>query len=201
MKDEKRKPADCFGGVSTTMSWFSIHPPRATALAAALCMVFQLSGCNAAQSNKPAGENSMTIKITCDAFAGGKPIPKKHTGEGQDVSPALHWSGSARGNQGTGARLRRSGRPDAPAMGSLGDLQDSRHGNRFGGRRLARSEAERSRRRPCRARTRGRRTISATRARCHRPAMARTITISSSTRSRRRWMSSPVWIRTHCSRR
>ena len=35
----------------------------------------------------------MTIKITSTAFGSGKPIPKKHTGEGPDVSPPLAWSG------------------------------------------------------------------------------------------------------------
>ena len=35
----------------------------------------------------------MTIQITSSAFAQGQPIPKKHTGEGSDVSPALAWSG------------------------------------------------------------------------------------------------------------
>ena len=34
----------------------------------------------------------MTIKITSSAFADGQPIPKKHTGEGADVSPPLAWS-------------------------------------------------------------------------------------------------------------
>jgi Raf kinase inhibitor-like YbhB/YbcL family protein len=34
----------------------------------------------------------MSIRITSSAFAQGHPIPKKHTGEGEDVSPALAWS-------------------------------------------------------------------------------------------------------------
>ena len=34
----------------------------------------------------------MTIRVTSTAFADGQPIPKKFTGEGQDVSPALAWS-------------------------------------------------------------------------------------------------------------
>ena len=32
------------------------------------------------------------IQITSSAFTEGQPIPKKHTGEGADVSPALTWS-------------------------------------------------------------------------------------------------------------
>lgn len=33
-----------------------------------------------------------TMKLTSTAFDQGGAIPKKHTGEGQDVSPALAWS-------------------------------------------------------------------------------------------------------------
>jgi Raf kinase inhibitor-like YbhB/YbcL family protein len=34
----------------------------------------------------------MTIEVTSPAFDQGGLIPTKHTGEGQDVSPALNWS-------------------------------------------------------------------------------------------------------------
>ena len=34
----------------------------------------------------------MTISVTSTAFAAGKPIPKKYTGEGDDLSPPLAWS-------------------------------------------------------------------------------------------------------------
>ena len=34
----------------------------------------------------------MTIQITSSAFTQGQPIPKKYTGEGDDVSPPLTWS-------------------------------------------------------------------------------------------------------------
>ena len=33
----------------------------------------------------------MSIELTSPAFAQGKPIPKKYTGEGEDVSPPLGW--------------------------------------------------------------------------------------------------------------
>ncbi len=33
----------------------------------------------------------MTIEITSSAFKHGDPVPKKHTGEGADVSPSLTW--------------------------------------------------------------------------------------------------------------
>lgn len=35
------------------------------------------------------------VKLTSPAFAHGKPIPTKHTGEGDDASPALRWSGAS----------------------------------------------------------------------------------------------------------
>lgn len=38
------------------------------------------------------GGKKMTIQITSLAFTHGQPIPKKHTGEGADVSPPLSWS-------------------------------------------------------------------------------------------------------------
>lgn len=33
----------------------------------------------------------MTIQVTSSAFEQGKPIPKKHTGNGPDVSPPIGW--------------------------------------------------------------------------------------------------------------
>ena len=35
----------------------------------------------------------MTITLTSTAFAHGQPIPKRYTGEGEDVSPPLAWEG------------------------------------------------------------------------------------------------------------
>jgi len=37
------------------------------------------------------GDEAMTIEISSTAFAEGEPIPKKYTGEGEDVSPPLAW--------------------------------------------------------------------------------------------------------------
>lgn len=34
----------------------------------------------------------MNVKVTSSAFEAGQPIPRKFTGEGQDVSPPLSWS-------------------------------------------------------------------------------------------------------------
>lgn len=35
----------------------------------------------------------MTLHVTSPAFVQGHPIPKKHTGEGADLSPPLAWTG------------------------------------------------------------------------------------------------------------
>jgi Raf kinase inhibitor-like YbhB/YbcL family protein len=43
-------------------------------------------------ATQPAGEPTMKLTVRSSAFDAGKPIPKKHTGEGPDVSPALAWS-------------------------------------------------------------------------------------------------------------
>ena len=41
----------------------------------------------------------MSIRITSTAFGNGQPVPKKYTGEGQDVSPALSWQGVPAGTK------------------------------------------------------------------------------------------------------
>ena len=38
------------------------------------------------------GGVAMSIRVTSSAFASGQPIPRKYTGEGEDVSPPLSWS-------------------------------------------------------------------------------------------------------------
>ena len=39
------------------------------------------------------------MTLTSTAFDAGGPIPKKHTGEAEDVSPALSWSGAPEGTK------------------------------------------------------------------------------------------------------
>ncbi len=41
----------------------------------------------------------MTISVTSSAFEAGKPIPKKYTGEGEDLSPPLAWSNIPKGTK------------------------------------------------------------------------------------------------------
>jgi Raf kinase inhibitor-like YbhB/YbcL family protein len=44
------------------------------------------------------GETAM-ITVTSDAFAAGKPIPKKYTADGENISPPLAWSGAPAGTK------------------------------------------------------------------------------------------------------
>jgi len=39
------------------------------------------------------------MNVTTEAFEPGGPIPQKYTGEGEDVSPALSWSGTPEGTK------------------------------------------------------------------------------------------------------
>jgi len=41
----------------------------------------------------------MTLSITSTAFGPGQPIPERHTGEGEDRSPPLAWSGLPEGTK------------------------------------------------------------------------------------------------------
>jgi len=35
----------------------------------------------------------MSLRVLSPAFSEGKPIPRRHTGDGEDLSPPLSWSG------------------------------------------------------------------------------------------------------------
>jgi hypothetical protein len=57
-------------------------------------------GCRGANTNNdPTGGKAMTISVTSTAFEAGKPIPKKYSGEGQDLSPPLAWSNLPQGTK------------------------------------------------------------------------------------------------------
>lgn len=74
---------------------------RALIAAAALALLTScgdslalLTSCgDSSTKNNTQGDLPMTLTIKCAAFEPNAPIPKKHTGEGEDVSPALQWSG------------------------------------------------------------------------------------------------------------
>lgn len=70
---------------------------RAARLAGALLAAFVWSGCGGAgvDTTTSRGEEGveMTITIVSPSFEEGSPLPRRHTGDGEDVSPALAWSG------------------------------------------------------------------------------------------------------------
>jgi Raf kinase inhibitor-like YbhB/YbcL family protein len=53
----------------------------------------QPSSPDAARLPDSAGGSMMSLQVTSTAFDAGAPIPRKHTGEGEDLSPPLAWSG------------------------------------------------------------------------------------------------------------
>jgi len=64
-----------------------------------------LIGCQRGETNaeqKPVeskGDVPMTIVVTSSAFEQGQPIPRKYTGEGEDISPPLAWTGLPEGTK------------------------------------------------------------------------------------------------------
>lgn len=66
---------------------FSMRRPFGAAAFAACCLLIVLS------VEPSRGEEQMTIQITSTAFTHEGEIPARCTCEGEDISPALSWSG------------------------------------------------------------------------------------------------------------
>ena len=77
---------------SPTLQYSRRLPAVRVALVLAL---FVGNGCNTQTASKGEKEvNAPTsINLRSEAFQAGQPIPVKHTGEGEDVSPPLTWDG------------------------------------------------------------------------------------------------------------
>ena len=74
--------------------------PLRLTLATALMALVGLSGCGSEQEQPPEDSPDWAkLELSSMAFSEGQPIPKKHTGEGADVSPPLSWSGLPEGTQ------------------------------------------------------------------------------------------------------
>jgi len=62
-------------------------------------LALALAGCGRERASTPqtqqasAGEPAMSITVTSTAFTAGQTIPKRHTGDGEDLSPPLSWIG------------------------------------------------------------------------------------------------------------
>lgn len=74
-----------------------VHPSRLLVVAALLpaACVLSLSGCNDAEKTpggKGKGGPGLELTVRSTAFSAGKAIPKRHTADGDDVSPPLAWS-------------------------------------------------------------------------------------------------------------
>jgi Raf kinase inhibitor-like YbhB/YbcL family protein len=70
------------------------HLPSIAKLAALVLLLGTVGGSTASQSHPSTGGHSlMALVLKSPAFAHGAEIPKKHTCEAADVSPALEWSG------------------------------------------------------------------------------------------------------------
>jgi len=71
------------------------------------------AGCGGSGRERGEGEaNPMAIRVTSSSFAEGAAIPRKHTGDGEDLSPPLAWSGAP---EATVSFALIADDPDAPA--------------------------------------------------------------------------------------
>jgi Raf kinase inhibitor-like YbhB/YbcL family protein len=64
------------------------------ALFAAGCKTDNGTKSGAGGQEEPAVAEAKPLAVTSAAFAEGEAVPKKHSGEGEDVSPPLAWSGA-----------------------------------------------------------------------------------------------------------
>ena len=67
-----------------------------------LFVILFIFSCNTKKSKKTANINvggKMSIQIICAAFKEGETIPVKYTCDGENVSPALNWSGAPEGTK------------------------------------------------------------------------------------------------------
>ncbi len=69
------------------------------ALALVLAATLPTTACAAPKRARPAEEDAMTLQLTSPAFKPQGEIPKRHTCDAEDVSPALAWTGVPAGTK------------------------------------------------------------------------------------------------------
>ena len=68
---------------------------RSHAIALAAAVLAGLTGCGGGDTAEgPAPKAPATMNLTSEAFAEGATIPERHTCDGDDVAPPLHWDGT-----------------------------------------------------------------------------------------------------------
>jgi hypothetical protein len=72
--------------------------------------------------------NVADLRISSSAFNGHGPIPKRHTGDDDDVSPALEWSGVSDGTKAFALVVHD---PDAPLVDGFTHWVDMRDSGRY----------------------------------------------------------------------
>ncbi len=103
MRVHAERGANCF--VTATAA----QAGRFGAVTVAACLAAGLGGCD--KNSQLTEIIPMKIEITSPAFAEGKPIPTKYTGEDKDLSPPLAWKGVP---EGTRSLALIADDPDAP---------------------------------------------------------------------------------------
>jgi Raf kinase inhibitor-like YbhB/YbcL family protein len=71
-----------------------ISPPKVKSRKVMLALVAALLAIGILPSRAQKGGRAMSFKISTTAFEPGATIPKKHTCDGPDLSPALEWDGA-----------------------------------------------------------------------------------------------------------
>lgn len=71
---------------------------RRTSALAAAGLALMILGCERKPQSEPSGEKG-GLTVTSTAFRNGEPIPAKYTGDGEDVSPQLAWTGAPPGTR------------------------------------------------------------------------------------------------------
>lgn len=82
-----------------TSGWFGRAVGAAAVVALAACGTEPGTGAGAMQEEAPSSSASAPFALTSDAFVEGAPIPERYTGDGDDVSPPLEWSGAPEGTR------------------------------------------------------------------------------------------------------